>query len=346
MKRIHLVQLAGGKGLRAGGETPKQFRATGSGMLFSVSLWEFLKLPAELGKVVSITVTEAQKWDNVVKSILQPCSADGIKVLRAEPGSDRTGSTAQYGSAILTAPDPAGCGSAEVDLMRKRALVCSDCLMPRAFCVCSVMETESVSTRVTVVVHYSDVTRLSNTGRLVPAVLSNSEVLVRGTRGDPLDITRCLQPGFRNVVLFPAQNSLPLNSDFIQSLSQPLNLIVPDGNWNQAGKMEKREKPLAHLQRVHLEIDKPSRYRLRTAAHENWISTFEAVARSLGVVESSALQARLEAFFDIFVERVLYLKGKIPSQEVAGGITRKMIEQFHRENNDISFINSSNQNSD
>jgi len=191
-----------------------------------------------------------------------------------------------------------------------------------------------------VVVHYSDVTRKSNTGRLIPSVLNNSQVLVRGTRLAPLDITRALHEDHHNVVLYPSADSIPLTTDFLNTTRLPLNLIVPDGNWNQAGKMEKREKKLAHLQRVHLEIDKPSRYRLRTAANENWISTFEAIARSLGLVESAALQEKLEHFFDVFVERLLYLKGAIPVDEVTGGITREMLDQFHTENNDHSYINS------
>lgn len=45
---LHLILLAGGKGLRAGaqGETPKQFCATDRGLLFTVSLNEFLSLEA------------------------------------------------------------------------------------------------------------------------------------------------------------------------------------------------------------------------------------------------------------------------------------------------------------
>ena len=45
--RIHLVQLAGGKGLRVGGERPKQFLESGRGLLFRVSLAES-KLPISL----------------------------------------------------------------------------------------------------------------------------------------------------------------------------------------------------------------------------------------------------------------------------------------------------------
>ena len=43
---LHLILLAGGKGLRAGvaGDTPKQFRSTEGGPLFAISLNEFLTL--------------------------------------------------------------------------------------------------------------------------------------------------------------------------------------------------------------------------------------------------------------------------------------------------------------
>lgn len=230
--------------------------------------------------------------------------------------------------------------------MRKRAQICADCLIPRAFCVCRVMEKEKVDTRVTVVIHYSDVTRKTNTGRLIPTVLENSEVLVRGRREAPLDITRALLPDHLNLLLYPSADSVALTPNFLKSGTLPLNLIVPDGNWNQAGKMEKREKKLAHLQRVHLEINAPSRYRLRTAAHENWVSTFEAVARALGVVEDPLLQQKMEYFFDVFVERMLYLKGRISREEVTGGITEKMLHQFHTENNDHTYINSARANTE
>lgn len=92
-QRVHLVQLAGGKGLRAGGETPKQFRATGSGPLFAVSLKAFLNLPADVGQVVSITAVAPDSWAAVVKGVLGQLPAGDYGFGLAEPGSTRTEST-------------------------------------------------------------------------------------------------------------------------------------------------------------------------------------------------------------------------------------------------------------
>ncbi len=222
--------------------------------------------------------------------------------------------------------------------MRKRAQRCPQCLIPQAFCVCQVAPVEHLRTRITVVIHYSDITRTTNTGKWAPVVLANSEILIRGQKETPLDMSRAIQPDYHNLLLFPSQDSLQLNPGYLESIRKPINIIVPDGNWNQATKMVKREKHLVDLPQVHLNIDQPSRYRLRTAAYDHWISTFEAISRALGVVENLNLQKRLEYFFDVAVERVLFLKGQINREDVTGGISQQMIHQYHLQNNDLAYI--------
>ncbi len=224
--------------------------------------------------------------------------------------------------------------------MRNRAQRCPKCLIPAAYCVCAVVPREIVSTRVTVVIHYSDITRTTNTGKWVPVALANSEVLIRGEKGAPLDMARALAPDHHNLLLYPAADSEFLTPAYVRSLDKPINVIVPDGNWNQAGKMVRREKLLQTIPWVQLQVEQPSRYRLRTAAHENWIATFEAVARTLGLTENEALQRRLEHFFDIAVERILYLKGQLSREEVTGGITQEMIHQYHADNGDQVYLES------
>ncbi len=222
--------------------------------------------------------------------------------------------------------------------MRRRAERCPACLIPKAYCVCRVTPVEHLKTRITVVIHFSDITRTTNTGKWTPVVLSNCEVLIRGQKESPLDMSRAIQTGYHNLLLFPSPDSRELNPAFLESIRKPINLIVPDGNWNQASKMVRREKQLIALPHVHLNIDKPSRYRLRTAAHDHWISTFEAISRALGVVENHDLQKRMEYFFDVAVDRVLFLKGQIDRKKVTGGISREMIHQHHMENNDLDYI--------
>ncbi len=91
--RLHLVQLAGGKGLRAGGGVPKQFRRTARGPLLGVSLLEFLKLPADVAEVVSITITAASDRSEILAEVFDIIPDTGYHTSRAEPGDSRTEST-------------------------------------------------------------------------------------------------------------------------------------------------------------------------------------------------------------------------------------------------------------
>ena len=85
--KLHLIQLAGGKGQRVGDTSrdPKQFRETGRGPLFAVSLREFLKLePADLVVVVP------DDWMDRTTAVLQKL---GLPFALAAAGASRTAST-------------------------------------------------------------------------------------------------------------------------------------------------------------------------------------------------------------------------------------------------------------
>ncbi len=90
---LHLILLAGGQGLRAGGanDVPKQFRPTGRGLLFAVSLHGFLSPAAGSDwQVASLIVTAPDDWRNEIEAEL---SALEIPWHVAAPGESRTAST-------------------------------------------------------------------------------------------------------------------------------------------------------------------------------------------------------------------------------------------------------------
>ncbi len=104
---LHLILLAGGKGLRAGGdsETPKQFRVTGRGALFAVSLREFLKPVVEQKwHLASVTVTVPDAWRGAVEEELAALS---VPWQLAGPGESRTASTRSAVVCLLAAEHPA-----------------------------------------------------------------------------------------------------------------------------------------------------------------------------------------------------------------------------------------------
>ena len=99
---LHLVVLAGGRGIRAGGagDVPKQFRRTPRGPLYTVSLRTFLAAaPARDWELASVTVTAPAADHARVAGDLVTLQAEvrrgrtALPTFLAAPGDSRTAST-------------------------------------------------------------------------------------------------------------------------------------------------------------------------------------------------------------------------------------------------------------
>lgn len=190
-----------------------------------------------------------------------------------------------------------------VERARAAYVRCERCGFQRRACACAELQPIAVSTRVVVLRHRKEVYKTSNTGRLVPLVLEGGELRRVGGPGVKIDPRTLVDPDRRQLLLFPAHDSVPLAAD--PHDPRPVTLYVPDTTWTLAKRLVKREPALASLPRVHVPPGPPSAYRLRHHLDPNFLATFEAVARALGVLEGAAVQHELEHVFARFVERTL-----------------------------------------
>jgi 2-C-methyl-D-erythritol 4-phosphate cytidylyltransferase/2-C-methyl-D-erythritol 2,4-cyclodiphosphate synthase len=104
---LHLILLAGGKGRRAdGGDgVPKQFRSTGRGALFAVSLREFLQADlSDQWHLASVTVTAPAAWQ---AAVTKEMSALAVPCEVAQPGNSRTASTWSAMGVVAASIQPA-----------------------------------------------------------------------------------------------------------------------------------------------------------------------------------------------------------------------------------------------
>lgn len=188
--------------------------------------------------------------------------------------------------------------------MRSRRLpFCPCCGLPEPACLGIDAPCIDTRTAVIVFVHKIELWKTSNSGRLVNKVLSNSSVRVRGDQEHPPEPIHAP----RKLLLFPLEGARELRSD--DALTPGTALIVPDATWGQARRLARREPLLADAEPVTLPLAAPSRYRLRRGSGEGMLSTFEAVARALGILESAQVEDAMLAVFDTFVERMLALRG-------------------------------------
>lgn len=205
-------------------------------------------------------------------------------------------------------------------MSRRPTLVqrCVACRMHLSLCICALVPLVQTRTRLLIVMHQAERRKSTNTGQLAAACLPNSEILIRGHeehRNDAVPIS----VGTTAIVLYPAEDAVSLAA-LAPTLTGPLTLVVPDGNWRQAAKVRRRVAGLGELPCVTLPEAAPSRYRLRAEAHLHGLSTLEAIARALGILEGRAVEDALLFPFRAMVERTLWARGQLDGRHVTGGI--------------------------
>lgn len=179
---------------------------------------------------------------------------------------------------------------------RKTLDPCPVCRTHRSRCICSVIPKLSLRTKLSLVIHYKELKRTSNSGMLAAHALENSEVLVRGQRDYEVDLSCLLDSQYETYVLFPSDNAVDI-SEIKYKASKPIQLIVSDGNWRQASKLNQRHKELAHLPRAKINRPNMATEHLRREHFAEGYSTLEAIAIALGQIEGEAVERSLLALY-------------------------------------------------
>jgi DTW domain-containing protein len=196
---------------------------------------------------------------------------------------------------------------------------CTTCLLHTALCICSLVPQLETRTRLTLMVHFREARKPSNTGQLAARCVTRSAVEVVGKRG-----AQPVVPVVGNelpLLMFPADDAVPIERYAGSDI--PIALFVPDGHWHQASKIRPRGPRFDAIQCVTLADSSPSEYRLRTEPRAGGLATLEAIARALRVLEGPRgpeIERAMLGVFRVMVERTLWFRGKLRDEEVTGGI--------------------------
>jgi DTW domain-containing protein YfiP len=202
---------------------------------------------------------------------------------------------------------------------------CSGCGLTETLCLCGAWSALPAACAVSIVMPGSEARAASNSARLAALWLSGGSLHVRGADGlsDPTELLS--RPG--TALLFPGGNTAaPLPHGVRQ-------LIVPDGTWSQALRIERRWFAAAGLPRLELAPSWPSAYGLRRSAAadkgplrsgmRSQLCTFEAIAIALGQLGERELACTLLARFAEWARRARWLKAGGP---VPGGAREPLPE--------------------
>ncbi|MEQ9496270.1 MAG: tRNA-uridine aminocarboxypropyltransferase [Deltaproteobacteria bacterium] len=186
---------------------------------------------------------------------------------------------------------------------------CVGCRMVVGYCICDTIVPIETETRVVLIVHWMEWNKTTTTSALLNRVLIDAEVKKRGHREAPLDLSEVLDdPTRRAVLLYPSDDAVPLDAF---EHDGPLTLIVPDGTWRQARKVRSRVPRLDTVPAVTLPVGAASGYRVRKNVRGDFaLSTAEAVARALGILEGAAVEAAVMRPFERMVQQTMRMRGR------------------------------------
>lgn len=185
---------------------------------------------------------------------------------------------------------------------------CLRCKIHKKLCFCESIFEIKTKTPVSIIMHHREIYLTSNTANLASLVLPNCHIFLRGLLEKPFHIDSLnLTDEETPLYLFPHENARLLSLDFMQeNAGKKFHLIVPDGSWTQAIKCYRRENFSTKMLCVKLPEEKPGEYRLRKSSSTNRLSTYEAIARALGILEKNpALTTEMDTIFQAMVKNVI-----------------------------------------
>ncbi|MGE4130766.1 MAG: tRNA-uridine aminocarboxypropyltransferase [Bdellovibrionales bacterium] len=192
---------------------------------------------------------------------------------------------------------------------RKTRNPCPTCAMHLSRCICAHIPRLDLRTRVSLLIHAKELKRTTNTGRLAMHALVNSKMYVRGALAGPPDLSGLLSEQYENVILFPSDDAFELEN---LKVSKPIHLIVSDGNWRQASKINTRYPELKNLRRVKISHPNLAQIHLRKEHFCEGLSTLEAIAWALSAVEGRLAAEALMNLYQAKLRRTL--EGRPPGR--------------------------------
>lgn len=196
---------------------------------------------------------------------------------------------------------------------------CARCRLSTVHCICDLRP--QVPTRSGVCLLLGDIEALkpSNTGWLIADVVPDTWGFAWSrVTPDPALLSLLADPQWQPVVVFPPEYAKPgramadphaLTHD--TGGKRPLFVLL-DGTWSEARKMFRASPYLDPLPVLGLHPEHAGRYRLRRSAQDHHFSTAEVAAQCLALAGDPGAGQALDAWFDVFSEHYLQMRGQRP----------------------------------
>jgi DTW domain-containing protein len=184
---------------------------------------------------------------------------------------------------------------------------CIHCWLQLEYCLCSEVPRVETSTRLVVVRHALETPKSTNTARIALLALPNAELWEYGGAENRFD--ESVLHGPDTWLLFPDGGGAQ------RPEVSPKRLIVLDGTWPQARRMVQRLGALRGVPRLSLPSPALPPQRLRQPPLAEGLSTIEAIAAAIGLLEGEEKAQRIHDLHELMIRRVLEVRARGGSRE-------------------------------
>ena len=160
--------------------------------------------------------------------------------------------------------------------------------------------------KITLLTHFKEFEKRSNTGRLVVDVLGDAAEQVRWDRmNPPARLVEEIEAGGVALVYPGAADE---NDGDLSGITQ---FIIIDGTWHEARKIHQRSPYLQKVRRICLKTGEKSAYNLRKNQKEECLCTAECVIEILRLAGKNAEAGELQKRFLAFIRPPGAMRGGV-----------------------------------
>lgn len=162
-------------------------------------------------------------------------------------------------------------------------ILCNHCNFALNTCVCSAVKIIPNKVKVVILQHPSEEKIAKNTAKLLNLSLTNCSI-IKGENSQDFKALNNL-PKESTVLLYPNDDATYLDEPNFTTNNYITHLIVIDGTWNKAYKILQLTPILSQFKTISFKQVPKNRYTIRKAPRADSLSTLEAVAHSLTLIE-------------------------------------------------------------
>lgn len=203
---------------------------------------------------------------------------------------------------------------------------CPHCFLRREICICLILPSVKTKTEFLILRHIREARHPGNTGRLVTLAMPNARIIDCGG-GDRIGLPFLMAAGITLESTWLLWPDGPCLRHDEPDATPPRRIVVLDATWHQARRLFRHTPLLQAMPRLSLPEPSRDRQRLRKQRRTDGMSTLEAVAAAVALLEGAETARPLENLYDEVVRRRANLRwgrGNTPDVELDKGQTNSM----------------------